>query len=89
VVPSQTSVRVQRSPSLQARPLRGAQVPSTAAPAALLHAWQSPVFVPPQASLQHTPSTQLPDLQSVRSLQALPLSSRPHLPDRHFRPAAH
>ena len=38
VVPMQTSVRVQRSPSLQARPLRAAQVPSAAAPAARLHA---------------------------------------------------
>jgi len=35
------------------------QVPSVAAPAAILHAWQS--LVPPaQVVLQHTSSTQLP-----------------------------
>ena len=38
VVPVQTSVRVQRSPSLQVRPLRAAQVPSVAAPAPRLQA---------------------------------------------------
>jgi hypothetical protein len=38
VVPMQTSVRVQRLPSLQARPLRAAQVPSWAVPAPRLQA---------------------------------------------------
>jgi hypothetical protein len=38
MVPMQTSVRVQRLPSLQARPLRAAQVPSVAAPAPRLQA---------------------------------------------------
>ena len=40
-------------------------VPVTAAPAAVLHAWQSLVLEPPQVLLQHTPSAQKPDAQSV------------------------
>ena len=36
------------------------QVPFAAAPAALLHAWQSLVTPPPQALLQQYPSTQNP-----------------------------
>ena len=36
------------------------QVPLTAAPAAIEQAWQSLVLLPPQALLQHTPSTQKP-----------------------------
>ena len=39
---------------------RVAQVPFWAAPAPTLQAWQSVVSPPPQALLQHTPSTQSP-----------------------------
>ena len=42
----------------------GPQVPFLAAPAATLHAWQS-TLPPPQAVLQHTPSTQKPVEQSL------------------------
>jgi hypothetical protein len=44
------------------------QVPSTAAPAATLHASHAA----PQALLQQTPSTQLPDEHSPVVLQVLP-----------------
>ena len=54
-----TSVCVHALESAQALPVVGPHVPLTAAPAATLHAEQS--FVPPaHATLQHTPSTQLP-----------------------------
>jgi len=38
-----------------------AQTPSTLAPAAMLHTWQSFRLFPPHADVQHTPSTHAPD----------------------------
>ena len=52
---------------------RGAQVPSTAAPAATLHAWQSLGSPPPHAVSQQTPSVQKPLAQSAFVVQASPL----------------
>ena len=56
----QVSVWVQALPSSHVLPVDRPQVPSLAAPAATLHAWQSLVTPPPQAVSQHTPSTQKP-----------------------------
>jgi hypothetical protein len=89
IVPSHTSVRVQRSSSLQARPSRGPHAPSALVPAARLQAWQSFVSLPPQALLQQTPSVQKVDRQSLPAEQAPPFSTSPQRPPRHFSPAAH
>ena len=70
-----TSVVVHASPSEQALPVDGPQVPSAVAPAATLHAWQS-VEPPPHAALQHTPSTQKPDKHDAAALHALPFEAR-------------
>jgi hypothetical protein len=48
------------------------QVPSEAAPAATLQAWQSVGSSPPHSVRQQTPSTQNPVAQSVSSLQEFP-----------------
>src|SRR5690606_32431492 len=56
--------------------VRGAQVPSTAAPAATVQAWQSVVLPPPHAVLQHTPSTQKPLWQSLAPVHAAPFANR-------------
>src|SRR5262249_13767740 len=60
----QTSPCVQAWPSLHAVPVSWVHVPSAVAPAATLHAWQSPATPPPHDVLQQTPSTQLPLRQS-------------------------
>jgi hypothetical protein len=60
----QVSVCVQAFASLQTDPVRGAQVPFAAAPAAMLQAWQSFATPPPHAVLQQTPSAQKPLTQS-------------------------
>ena len=59
-VPLQFSARSQTPPALLQTVLAEAvpQVPSTAAPAVLLQAWQSAVTPPPHALLQQTPSAQ-------------------------------
>ena len=49
------------------------QVPFWAAPAAVLQAWQSEVSPPPQAVLQQTPSTQLPEEHWLAAEQEVPL----------------
>lgn len=63
-------------------------VPLAEAPAATLQAWQSPVTVPPHAELQQTPSTQLPDKQSLPVTQATPRSNLHALVPVH-EPMAH
>src|SRR5262245_51225070 len=73
VPPWQVSACVQPLPSLQAAPLeRVPQMPSTVAPAVTLQAWQSFATLPPQALLQHTPSTQKSDAHSVPTVHAVP-----------------
>jgi hypothetical protein len=67
-----TSVVVQALPSEQALPVEGPHVPSTAAPAATLHAWQSFVAPPPHAASQQTPSTQRPEAHAAPLVHALP-----------------
>ena len=68
---SHASVVVHASPSSHALPVVGPHVPSVAAPAATLHAWQS--SVPPLHEVaQQTPSVQKPLTQSVFVLHALP-----------------
>src|SRR6185436_17626391 len=57
-------------------PLSVAHTPSLAAPPATLHAWQSPVSLPPHAVLQQTPSAQLPLTQSMPTLHAAPSGLR-------------
>ena len=69
------SVCVQASPSSQAVPLTGPQVPSTAAPASTEHAWQSFAVPSPQAASQHTPSTHKPLPHWLSRPHALPLAS--------------
>ncbi len=55
----------------------GLHVPSAAVPPlAALHAWQSVGSPAPQAVLQQTPSTQLPDVHSAFVLQAAPFAFR-------------
>ena len=68
----QVSVVVQLSASSQMLPVVGPQVPSTAAPAATLHAWQS-LVPPPHALAQQTPSVQKPLTHSAAAVQAAPL----------------
>src|SRR5262245_44326325 len=71
----QTSVCVQALPSSQARPDSAAQVPFAPAPAAALHAWQSPATLPPQAVSQQTPSTQKVLAQLAPVVPAVPFGS--------------
>jgi hypothetical protein len=59
----------------------GVHVPFVAVSAQLRHA-------PPQASLQHTPSTQNPDAQSVAIVHAPPIVRLPQLPFWHAMPGA-
>ena len=68
---AQTSVVVHALPSEHALPVEGPQVPFTAAPAATEQAWQSDV-PPPQAVLQHTPSTQKPVPHCTLEVQSEP-----------------
>jgi hypothetical protein len=73
---TQTSAVVQVRPSKQALPFVGAQVPFDAAPAAALHTRQSFVAPPPQAVLQHTPSTQKPEPHCSAEVHAVPFAKR-------------
>jgi hypothetical protein len=54
---------------------RGAHAPFVAAPAPVLHAWQSVGSLFPQAELQHTPSAQKPDKHCEPVAHATPISS--------------
>lgn len=51
---------------------RTAQSPSTAAPAAMLQAWQSAWLLPPHAEAQQTWSTQAPEAHCASTRQATP-----------------
>ena len=67
--------RVQLAPSLQAVPVKPAQVPFEGAPAEMEQAWQSVGSPVPQAVSQQTPSTQKPVSQSVLRLQTEPCAN--------------
>jgi hypothetical protein len=75
LMPSQASVASHRPVAVrQTMPLFAVpQVPSAVAPAATLHASQSPALPPPQAVSQQTPSTQNPLRHSMLAPQAVPL----------------
>jgi hypothetical protein len=68
---SHVSLVVHASPSSHALPVVGPQVPSVAAPAATLHAWQS-LLPPPHALSQQTPSVQKPEAHRSSVAHAVP-----------------